>query len=129
MDETKEGKITGDKKSIMNGIFESQGITPPTYDGVAINHFFGNSVASARLDHLRNKIDPKELDRLKKKFLTGIGDKRFSPEIQTRIDEMLKIARGDWGDIETIKNLYRKRAEVLGEEYGEEEERDLFKGK
>jgi len=42
---------------------------------------------------------------------------------------MLEAVRGNWTDMGTIKEVYRKRAAIWGEEFGEEEERELFKGK
>ena len=88
-----------------------------------LDHYFGNYVSIARLMHGEGIHDLRELEPLKREFLSGltqvIAENRpvHAGITNDHLREMISLAERDWSDIGTIKGLYRRHFQLKGKEH------------
>ncbi len=96
----------------------------------ALEHYFGNHVTIVRVNLLMNPDYDSQSCR--DKFIAGLEKavRDNLPEeqgvTQDHLREVIELARGDWKDIGTIKELYRRVYEIAKEPF---DEPGLFRGK
>jgi len=76
-------------------------------------------VEMARMVH--NGLAGIDLEELKERYKVGLKlavEKDESERVSRAcLREMIEVADGDWHDVETIKELYRRNADVSGQNY------------
>jgi hypothetical protein len=95
------------------------------YRASMTEHYLGNAVGLARMHIIEGGHDASFLEAMKNNFITRgievdlkrVDSIRYS---ESDLKDVLEIANGDWTDIETIKNIYRKMYEMKGKDFDEE---------
>ncbi len=99
-----------------------------------LDHYFGNCVGYARLFHIEQSSG-KYLHKEKEKFVSGL-EKALVEEVseekevtREHLREMIRLAKRDWSDVETIKSVYKRYFEIRGTDFGVYDEGKLFHGR
>ena len=89
-----------------------------------LHHYFGNHVGIARWSHVGDTYIY-NINRCRDAFIAGL-EKTLAEELPEsagvtiiHLQEMIKLARGDWSELETIKSLYRYYYNVTGGQFDE----------
>ena len=96
----------------------------------ALGYYFGNKVAIARiwlLDDKTDRLPDKDYEKIKKEFIAGLN-KALESQVPESADalvkrqdliEMVRLAEGDWSDVETLRGLYRAYFNITTETFDE----------
>ncbi|GEM_PF-3483115 len=108
---------------------QSQGTTALSLDHYFQNiaDCFQNVVDNARYRHLNGSTTGEYLQESKVRLTAALETaiKKNLPEdrgvTQQNLQEIIELASGDWSNIDTIRQLYRRYFQIKNREYDEQE--------